>query len=350
MVDTLTYRRLHPDVPSDNSTRRIDDLNAEPETSGNLPDEGYLLLLPPTIHGYDMYQHEWTELLVSKIADVVWNERAFKQLALPRDSIAMLKTMTRIQTRHDPEPYRNNSRHNEQILLLHGGPGTGKTFAAEAIAEVTRRPVYQISCSRIISEPQKAELSLKAISVLCNTWNCVAVMEDADIFFEQRATGQMEHNAMVLTLIRSLELFQSTLILTTNRMDTFDKSLFSRCHLIVHFEPLTEESRGVVWRNLIDGLGEPFTGISFQIENDYIRELAAENLDNWEITNIIRTAAQLARVESEHSDKYHFMTATKCNLQFVKYVDMLRGHALARRSTLMYTCAISSHSFELLIV
>jgi hypothetical protein len=326
MVDTLTYRRLHLDVPSDNSTRRIDDLNAKPETSENLPDEDYLLLLPPTIHGYDMYQHEWTELLVSRIADVVWNERAFDQLTLRGDSKAMLHVMARMHIEDDTESYRNNLGHTEQIILLHGSPATGKTFAAEAIAEVTKRPVYHISCSRIINEPGKAELSMKAISDLCNIWNCVAVIGDADVFFERRAQMDMERSAMISTLRRSLETFHNTLVMTTNRVGIFDESLFSRCQLIVHFPALTEESRTTVWHNLINKLGKNSTEVHVQITDDDIREIAATKLNNWEITNVIRTAAQLARMWGGHLDKHYIMTATNNTLQFSEYLDTVHGN------------------------
>ena len=31
------------------------------------------------------------------------------------------------------------------IVLLHGGPGTGKTLTAESIAELVERPLYRVT-------------------------------------------------------------------------------------------------------------------------------------------------------------------------------------------------------------
>ena len=35
---------------------------------------------------------------------------------------------------------------NGTIILLHGGPSTGKTFTAESVAEIAEKPLFPISC------------------------------------------------------------------------------------------------------------------------------------------------------------------------------------------------------------
>lgn len=35
---------------------------------------------------------------------------------------------------------------NGLILLLHGGPGTGKTLTAESVAELAKKPLYRVTC------------------------------------------------------------------------------------------------------------------------------------------------------------------------------------------------------------
>jgi hypothetical protein len=43
------------------------------------------------------------------------------------------------------------------LILLHGGPGTGKTLTAESIAETQERPLYRVTCGDIGIEPTQVE-------------------------------------------------------------------------------------------------------------------------------------------------------------------------------------------------
>jgi hypothetical protein len=43
------------------------------------------------------------------------------------------------------------------LILLHGGPGTGKTLTAESIAETQERPLYRITCGDVGIEPTEVE-------------------------------------------------------------------------------------------------------------------------------------------------------------------------------------------------
>ena len=43
------------------------------------------------------------------------------------------------------------------LILLHGGPGTGKTLTAESIADQQERPLYRVTCGDIGTEPAEVE-------------------------------------------------------------------------------------------------------------------------------------------------------------------------------------------------
>lgn len=43
------------------------------------------------------------------------------------------------------------------LILLHGGPGTGKTLTAESIAEAQEKPLYRVTCGDIGTEPESVE-------------------------------------------------------------------------------------------------------------------------------------------------------------------------------------------------
>lgn len=53
-------------------------------------------------------------------------------------------------------------------------------------------------------------------------------------------------------LLRTLEYFEGTLFLTTNRVETIDTAFMSRIHLAVSYPPLSEEAKRQLWKTWIE--------------------------------------------------------------------------------------------------
>jgi len=75
---------------------------------------------------------------------------------------------------------------NGLIILLHGGPGTGKTLTAESIAEFAKKPLYRVTCGDISTKAEEAEKCLEVVLLLGKIWGCVVLLDEADVFLEQR--------------------------------------------------------------------------------------------------------------------------------------------------------------------
>lgn len=56
------------------------------------------------------------------------------------------------------------------MILLHGGPETGKTFAAMAIAEQIRKPIYQLLPSEVGIEPRQVANNIEEAFYLGGLW------------------------------------------------------------------------------------------------------------------------------------------------------------------------------------
>ncbi len=83
------------------------------------------------------------------------------------------------------------------IVLLHGTPGVGKTSTAECLAESLGQPLYPITCGDLGVTAQEVERSLNDTFALAQAWNCVLLLDEADIFLAQRTKDDLKRNAVV---------------------------------------------------------------------------------------------------------------------------------------------------------
>lgn len=98
------------------------------------------------------------------------------------------------------------------IILLHGAPGVGKTSTAECIAEQYGRPLFPITCGDIGHEPAKVQQKLEEHFDLAHRWDCVLLLDEADVFLARRDLHDLQRNSLVavcklllLMLVRSAE-------------------------------------------------------------------------------------------------------------------------------------------------
>ncbi|KAH8722459.1 P-loop containing nucleoside triphosphate hydrolase protein, partial [Phaeosphaeriaceae sp. PMI808] len=138
---------------------------------------------------------------------------------------------------------------NGLIILLHGGLGTGKTFTAESVAEMAEKPLFRVTCGNLGTKPEEVEKYLESVFHLSKIWGCVVLLDEADVFLEQRTLNDLERNALVSVFLRVLEYYEGILILTSNRVGTFDEAFKSRIQLSPHYENLNKAQRQKIWKN-----------------------------------------------------------------------------------------------------
>lgn len=157
-------------------------------------------------------------------------------------------------------------------FLLHGKPGVGKTYTAgkciysvwrelrltsiECIAEFTGRPLLFLSCADIGVEAETIEHNLLRWFKMAESWGSIILIDEADIYMEQRQVQDIERNHLVAAFIRALEYFKGILFLTTNRVGTFDEAFISRIHIQIYYRDFRDEDRVKVWDNFFQKLEE----------------------------------------------------------------------------------------------
>lgn len=67
----------------------------------------------------------------------------------------------------------------------------------ESIADQTRRPLVTLHSGQIIGTSPFVERRLENILSLVTRWNAVVLLDEADVFMQERAVHELERNALV---------------------------------------------------------------------------------------------------------------------------------------------------------
>lgn len=214
---------------------------------------------------------------------------------------------------------------NGLIVLLHGGPGTGKTFTAERVAEFAKKPLYRVTCGEIGTSAEAVEVYLQSVLNLGKIWDCVVLLDEADVFLEERGKTELQRKALVSVFLRCLEYYDGILILTSNRVGTFDDAFKSRIQLALHYERLTESQRRKIWINFVNRVRE-LDGANVDADDvlDRVDELGKHRLNGREIRNIITTARQLAQYNKQVFGYRRLQHVIEVSGRFEKYLQKLR--------------------------
>ena len=140
----------------------------------------------------------------------------------------------------------------------------------------------------------QVEDSLQRVLEISTKWGAVLLLDECDVFLEQRTVADIERNKLVSVFLRLLEYFKGVLFLTTNRISTFDAAFQSRIHLMINYPTLDSKARMVIWHNFIRPEAASSSKYSSNICDEDFKSLAQMELNGREIKNIVKTAHLLA--------------------------------------------------------
>jgi ATP-dependent 26S proteasome regulatory subunit len=267
-------------------------------------------------------------LTVEHIRKITWNKDVFKnRLVLEPSKKNLIQALVSVHIKKT-KPVRSDfmdGKGDGLIILLHGGPGTGKTLTAESVAELAKRPLYRVTCGDIGTDPVKVEEYLESVLFIGSKWGCVVLLDEADVFLEERTKMDLQRNALVSVFLRVLEYYDGILILTTNRIGTFDEAFKSRVQLALHFPTLDEPGRRGVWRNFAKSLSEKGHIDPEEIDQN-LDQLAKHNLNGRQIRNVISTARQVATYRKQALQFEHIDESLRVVNDFEEYVTKVHKH------------------------
>ena len=240
---------IHDDIRSDQAFARqkipnygITSAKFSRNDIGDLAELDYALF-PTFVYGYVLNDRVWAKLDLDVLTEISTTGSMFDALHIPTPQKESLKALTdmcksRISRRLALDVVPGKGR--GIIILLHGKPGLGKTATAEAMAADLGRPLYPITYADLGNGPSEIETNLKKIFRYGQRWNCVLLLDEADVFLMPRNIEDTRRNSIVSIFLRNLEWYPGIIFLTTNRLDRFDDGVLDRVHLKLRYPDLSE--------------------------------------------------------------------------------------------------------------
>ncbi len=178
------------------------------------------------------------------------------------------------------------------VSALFGGPsGTGKTMAAEVLANELRLDLYRIDLSQVVSKYiGETEKNLRRVFDAAEEGGAILLFDEADALFGKRTEVRDSHdryaNIEVSYLLQRMESYRGLAILTTNMKSVLDAAFLRRIRFVVHFPFPDVKQRAEIWRRIFPS--------DTPTENLDVDKLARLNVTGGNIRNIALHAAFLA--------------------------------------------------------
>lgn len=270
-------------------------------------------LLNPLLYGFSLGDKIWGTKLtthcpsldfltsfagafaVSRLEEVKWDENMVKSLVLGEERKDFIHALLRYHGQKGDASFDDFVRDKGKGLvgLLAGPPGVGKTFTAEAVAEIAQQPLYIISSGELGETSTQLQHRLLQVFELAETWKAVVLLDEADVFLAERKDDNISRNAITSIFLRHLEYYRGILLLTTNRLDSFDPAFQSRIHFSFEYADLDAQARRSIWQKFVEK-AKATTSVEILLQEDDITKLAELDLNGRQIKNIMSMAQAVA--------------------------------------------------------
>ncbi|KAF5496630.1 hypothetical protein CGCF413_v008355 [Colletotrichum fructicola] len=198
-----------------------------------------------------------------------------------------------------------------------------------SVAEHARKPLYRVTCGDIGTQPEAVEQYMKQVLNRAKVWDCVVLLDEAEVFLQERSLTDLHRNALVSVFLRVLEYYDGILILTSNRVGTLDEGFRSRIQLALEYSKLDRGSRRKIWETFVERLNDDPT-ISGELDITNLRsnlaELSKYELNGREIRNAINVAKPVALSCGDKVDFQCLKKVIGVQSRFDRYIrDMNEG-------------------------
>jgi SpoVK/Ycf46/Vps4 family AAA+-type ATPase len=192
--------------------------------------------------------------------------------------------------------------------LFAGASGTGKTMAAEVLANELELDLYRIDLSSVVSKYiGETEKNLRRVFDAAEEGGAILLFDEADALFGKRSEVKDSHdryaNIEVSYLLQRMESYRGLAILTTNQKSALDAAFLRRLRFVVQFPFPDPSLRAEIWRRIFP-TQTPAEGLDPE-------KLGRLNVSGGNIRSIALNAAFLAADADEPVRMEHLLRAAR---------------------------------------
>ncbi|MGL4611894.1 MAG: ATP-binding protein [Trueperaceae bacterium] len=233
---------------------------------------------------------------LESLAQRIETKATWEHLVLPKLETKLLRQLTE-QVRERSRVYdtwgfaESMNRGLGISALFAGESGTGKTMAAEVIANDLRLDLYRIDLSSVVSKYiGETEKNLRKLFDAAENGGAILFFDEADALFGKRSEVKDAHdryaNIEINYLLQRMEQYRGLAILATNMKSALDVAFVRRLRFVVNFPFPAVSERKRMWQNVFP-TSTPVAGLDYE-------RLAKLNLTGAGIHNAALNAAFLA--------------------------------------------------------
>ena len=192
--------------------------------------------------------------------------------------------------------------------LFAGASGTGKTMAAEVLANELQLDLFRIDLSAVVSKYiGETEKNLRRVFDAAEAGGAILLFDEADALFGKRSEVKDSHdryaNIEVGYLLQRIETYRGLAVLTTNFKQALDPAFLRRLRFVVQFPFPDAAQRTEIWRRVFPA-ATPTDALA-------PGQLARLNVAGGNIRNIALHAAFLAADTGEPVRMKHLLQAAR---------------------------------------
>ena len=193
------------------------------------------------------------------------------------------------------------------ISALFAGPsGTGKTMAAEVLANELNLDLFRIDLSQVVNKYiGETEKNLSKLFDAAERSGAILLFDEADALFGKRSEVKDSHdrysNIECSYLLQRMESYRGFACLTTNNKKALDHAFIRRIRFIVQFPFPDAAQRSLIWEKIFPQ--------QTPTENLDINTLGKMDLTGGHIHNIAMNAAFLAAEAGDAVSMIHLQRA-----------------------------------------
>lgn len=201
-----------------------------------------------------------TQMRVDALAQRIDAKAKWKDIVLPEDELAQLKQIAAHvagrSTVYDDWGFRKIMNRGLGFSALFAGEsGTGKTMAAEVIANALRLTLHRIDLSSVVSKwVGETEKNLQQLFNAADDANGILFFDEADALFGKRTEVQQSQdrfaNIEINFLLQRLESYRGLAILATNMKSALDVAFLRRLRFVVDFPFPNARQRWQIWERV----------------------------------------------------------------------------------------------------